>query len=197
MANAERDMSGGAFDRYLLWKEYEKIAMHFNSLIIKLRSQSLGGVAVFATLIGLVAKPEMTAKPRWELLTGAFLLLSIFWVAVWFLDLGYYNRLLAGAVDALIKIEAQSSARVERITLSTTINEYLRGDRRGTDRPSESEKSTQVPGNVTERPKEATDQPRKSIGLGHNTSVRVFYAIVFSGVFGAFIFSAYRLAKNW
>lgn len=118
MEEAER-----VFDRFKLWKEYEGVAMHFNDLIIKLRSQSLGAVAAFATLAGIIAKSDTKLELRWGLLMGAFILLSVFWVAIWLLDLGYYNRLLEGAVDALLAIESEShsSKFVDGIELSTKI----------------------------------------------------------------------------
>jgi len=50
-------------NRFDLWKEYERVAMHFNDLIIRLRSQSLGGVAAFATLAGVVAN-QFPGSPR-------------------------------------------------------------------------------------------------------------------------------------
>jgi hypothetical protein len=37
-----------------LWKYYENVAMHFNDLIIKLRIQSIGGLAALATIMGIV-----------------------------------------------------------------------------------------------------------------------------------------------
>lgn len=173
MNNAEKDTQG-TFNRYLLWREYEKIAMHFNGLIIKLRSQSLGGVAVFATLTAVVARGDTTAKVRWGLLTGAFALLSIFWIAVWVLDLGYYNRLLAGAVKALLDIEKGScnSARVSKINLSTTISQYLTGNQEQTAN---------------------TEQSEISLRLGHNNYTLAFYAIVLTGLVLALIVSASRL----
>lgn len=122
------EMSNVVFDRFALWKEYEMVAMHFNDLIIKLRSQSLGAVAAFATLATVVTRNTTAYELRWGLLTGAFLLLSMFWVAIWVLDLGYYNRLLQGAVDALLTIESQSkgSKSVDRIELSTKIDERVK-----------------------------------------------------------------------
>src|SRR5262249_16191999 len=109
------------------WKEYEDVAMHFNDLIIRLRSQSLGGVAVFATLATVVIKTDISVTLRWEVMTGAFALLTVFWIAVWVLDLGYYNRLLCGAVAALLAIEKDSSGQklVERIDLSTRIEKAV------------------------------------------------------------------------
>ena len=128
---AQPDKPSAVFDRFQLWKEYEGVAMHFNDLIIRLRSQSLGGVAAVAALAAVVAKSDTTAELRWGLLTGAFALLSLFWVAVWALDLGYYNRLLGGAVDALLAIEKESngSRLVDRIELSTKIEERVKSGR--------------------------------------------------------------------
>lgn len=165
------------FNRYLLWKEYENIAMHFNSLIIKLRSQSLGGVAVFATIAGVVAKGDTTATVRWGLLTGAFALLSVFWLAVWVLDFCYYNRLLAGAVQALIDIERGSvcSPRVKEITYSLTINEFLISKRK---RKEES------------KPQNEALQPTKPRGALY------FYIIVFLGLLGALTVCFWRYRVN-
>jgi hypothetical protein len=96
------------YNRFKVWKEYEGVAMHFNELIIKLRSQSLGAVAVFATLAGVIVKSDTSTKFRWGFLLGVFTLLSFFWVAVWILDLCYDNRLLAGAVKAIEEIEKKA-----------------------------------------------------------------------------------------
>jgi hypothetical protein len=130
----EPDKPSAVFDRFQLWKEYEGVAMHFNDLIIRLRSQSLGAVAAFATLAAVFVKNDTTAELRWGLLMGAFALLSMFWVAVWALDLGYYNRLLAGAVDALLIIESESqgSKSVDRIELSTKIEARVKSGGVGT-----------------------------------------------------------------
>jgi hypothetical protein len=119
----EANKTDAVFNRLELWKEYENVAMHFNDLIIRLRSQSLGAVAAFATLAGVITKNDTSPQLRWGLLTGAFGLLAVFWVAVWVLDLRYYNRLLAGAVDALLTLESNSlgSEKVDRIELSTKI----------------------------------------------------------------------------
>jgi hypothetical protein len=124
----EGEKSSAVFDRFQVWREYERVAMHFNDLIIRLRSQSLGGVAAVATLAAVVARNDTTAELRWGLLAGAFFFLCMFWVAVWCLDIGYYNRLLSGAVDALLTIEAesQSSGSVDRIVLSTKIEERVK-----------------------------------------------------------------------
>jgi hypothetical protein len=124
--------SKAVFDRFKLWKEYEGVAMHFNDLIIRLRTQSLGGVAAFAALAAVVAKGDTPAELRWGVLSGGFALLIMFWIAVWILDMGYYNRLLHGAVIALLALESGShgSKRVDRIELSSKIEEYMTSNRR-------------------------------------------------------------------
>lgn len=121
---------------FALWSEYERVAMHFNDLIIRLRTQSLGGVAAVATVATVLSRGDITHEVRWGTLTATFFLLSLFWVAVWVLDFGYYNRLLLGAVDALIELEKQSAngTHARKIDLSTRIEAaVLRGKSGRTD----------------------------------------------------------------
>jgi hypothetical protein len=61
-------------------------------------------------------------------MAASFLLLCLIWVAIWVLDFSYYNRLLIGAVNALVDLEAQSkdSAQVVGLTLSTEIEKAVR-----------------------------------------------------------------------
>ncbi len=115
---------------FQLWTEYERVAMHFNDLIIRLRTQSLGGVAAVATVAAVLARGDISHDFRWAILSATFFLLSLFWLAVWVLDFGYYNRLLLGAVDALLDLERQSSgaSHASGIMLSTLIEAaVLRG----------------------------------------------------------------------
>ena len=96
-----------------LWEKYEDIAMHFNDLIIRLRTQALAGVAALSTFVGLFAKTDL----------GPF---SYSWE---FLDFGYYNKLLVGAVAALLELEARSKTSNDalEITLSTRVEESVSG----------------------------------------------------------------------
>jgi len=112
------------FDLFEVWKECQKIATHFNDLLIRIRSQSLAAVATFATIAGVLVKGEsINADLRWGALTAVFSILSIFWLAIWFLDFTYYNRLLLGAVNALIEIEeaSRSNVHITQLILSTKI----------------------------------------------------------------------------
>lgn len=120
-----------------VWKEYEKVAMHFNDLIMQLRTRSLGGVATLATIAGVVAHGDVGIDMRREMLVVAFALLCAFWVAIWLLDFLYYNPLLLGAVDALVELEHQSQKSeggdpiMAGLVLSTRIEAFARSRGRG------------------------------------------------------------------
>src|SRR5689334_15742825 len=91
------------YSLFALWKEYEAIAMHFNDLLLKIRTQSLAAIAAFATVASVLLKEEgVGGQVRWGTLSVVFLALCVFWVAVWIIDFAYYNRLLLGAVRALV-----------------------------------------------------------------------------------------------
>lgn len=83
-----------------LWVEYEKIAMHFNDLLMRLRTQSLAGIAAISALVGLFAKRDAGGVPQmdWFIAELIFIAMGVFWIAIWCLDMLYYNRLLSGAV---------------------------------------------------------------------------------------------------
>ena len=113
-----------------VWKEYEKITMHFNDLLLKLRVQAVAGVAALGTVVGLVAKSETTASNGvWLMATLITLGLCMVWVAIWMMDFLYYNRLLSGAVEALVKLEArsQSHMNVKYLDMSTLIEDAVMG----------------------------------------------------------------------
>jgi len=107
-----------------LWTKYEDVAMHFNDLVMRLRLQSIAGIAAVSTLVGLfkgggVANVYMD----WLVATGIFAAMAFFWVAIFCLDYFYYNRLLLGAIEAILELEKKSNACDIKITLSTKIEE--------------------------------------------------------------------------
>jgi hypothetical protein len=106
-----------------LWEKYENIAMHFNDLLIKLRTQALGAVAAISTLVGIFSGSGTDNKVRWELAAAVLLFLCFFWIAVWIIDFFYYNRLLIGAVDAILDLEKLSTTvlRIRTIDISSKI----------------------------------------------------------------------------
>jgi hypothetical protein len=107
-----------------LWEKYEDITMHFNDLIICLRTQALAGVAALSTLVGIFAKADLGAfSYTWEIAGFVFAVLALFWIAIWVLDFAYYNQLLIGSVAALLELEKESamSATISQIRLSTLV----------------------------------------------------------------------------
>lgn len=114
-----------------IWKEYEKIAMHFNELLIKLRVQALGGIAAISALVGFLSKGDTPEDFRWGAFAGVFLILILVWVAIWFLDVRYYNRLLLGAVAGILQIEQKSKTHthINELELSHIIEQAARGEK--------------------------------------------------------------------
>lgn len=110
---------------FKVWKSYEDVAMHFNDLIIRLRIQSIGGIAALATILGIVLKSSYDKAETFNygLALLAMICLILFWIAIWILDLRYYNRLLEGAVNAILELEKNKQGFLKRkeITLSTNI----------------------------------------------------------------------------
>ncbi len=112
-------------DYFKLWKHYEDIAMHFNELIIRLRTQSIGGLAALAAVLGFVLKNNEGSDGAfcYGLASVAIGFLILCWIAVWVLDLLYYNRLLEGSVNAILELEKRTKMAFgeKRITLSSDI----------------------------------------------------------------------------
>lgn len=104
-----------------LWGKYEDIAMHFNDLLMRLRSQSVAGIAAVSTLVGIFTREGIAnIHMDWLIATLIFVAMTFFWIAIFCVDFFYYNRLLLGAVSALKDLEAQTSAPM-RIDMSTKI----------------------------------------------------------------------------
>lgn len=89
-----------------LWSRYEEIAMHFNDLLMRLRTQSLAGIAALSALVGIFSKDGIAdAHLDWVVAQAIFAAMIGFWIAIWILDMAYYNRLLTGAVKAIVDLE--------------------------------------------------------------------------------------------
>ncbi len=109
------------------WNKYEDIAMHFNDLLIKLRTQALGGIAAITSIMAIISKDS--SGFNWGLMMGVFFFLIIFWIAVWLLDSKYYNPLLVGAVDAILEIEklSKTESTITELNLSHKIKDAVSG----------------------------------------------------------------------
>jgi len=125
-----REKAEEGWPLYDVWAKYEEIAMHFNDLLIRLRIQALAGVAALSTLVGIFAKTDPSGgNGNWQIATGVFFGLCLFWIAIWILDLRYYHKLLVGAVTALLEIEEMSEnhTRIRSIQMSTIIEKAVAG----------------------------------------------------------------------
>jgi hypothetical protein len=122
--------STNQFQIFEVWKEYEKIAMHFNDLLLRIRTGGLAAVTAVAGIASVVLKGDVQPQFRWETLTAVLIVLSLLWIALWVLDYRYYNRLLLGAVDALLHLETQSATGNESVSLdlSTLIEKAVKGE---------------------------------------------------------------------
>lgn len=105
------------------WKISEDVAMHFNRLLIGFRLKAIGGIAVSA--VGAVVSIEFkfgNSASRALILT-TFTVLAGIWFLVWAADFCYYYRLLAGAIDELLRLER----RLGNVHLSHLIERRVRG----------------------------------------------------------------------
>jgi hypothetical protein len=118
--------SGVTEDEARLWAKAEDVAMHFNEMIMNFRLRALGGITLAGGLVGTVLLKGNGPPSSVNLLTfgGAMALLAVLWRAIHSIDDRYYQKLLLGAVDDLIRLEAQSDGRIQ---LSTLIEKRVAG----------------------------------------------------------------------
>jgi hypothetical protein len=106
------------------WCKYEDIAMHFNDLLMRLRTQALAGIAAISTLVGIFSKENiLEVQSSWLVAGFIFVGMGAFWIAIGILDIFYYNRLLLGAVAALSNLEKGRDGPngPDTLDMSTTI----------------------------------------------------------------------------
>ena len=114
--------------KFKLWIEYEKIAMHFNGLIIQLRGRALAGIGIITTFTALfletgnnVLETGTNTGANWEFLSVLSILLMLAWGAIFIIDYFYYNKLLSGAVKAIVKLEESTKSQKVPILMSREI----------------------------------------------------------------------------
>ena len=108
-------------NKFKLWIEYEKIAMHFNGLIIQLRGRALAGIGIITTFTALFLDTEDNVETNWEFLIILSILLMLAWIAIFIIDYFYYNKLLSGAVKAIVKLEDSTKNQSTPIQMSREI----------------------------------------------------------------------------
>lgn len=116
-------------DVQALWAKYEDIAMHFNDLLMRLRTSSIAAIAALSTVIGIFADGSTESLSLdWAVATGLFSAMSFVWLAIFCLDFFYYNKLLNGAVAALVQLEKNvaEGKKLPGINLSTLIEDEFR-----------------------------------------------------------------------
>lgn len=98
------------------WKQTEKVAMHFNELILGFRLKAFGAITVGAGILGGTALSGMSASSSPSILfalAGALVFFFIVWIAVWMIDAYYYQELLRGAVDEAERLEMALGKQVQ------------------------------------------------------------------------------------
>jgi hypothetical protein len=113
-------------DVQALWGKYEDITMHFNDLLMRLRTSSLAAIPALSTVVGIFAdSPTEAVSLDWAVAAGLFSAMSFVWLAIFCLDFYYYNKLLSGAVAAVVQLETNvcSGEKVPGINLSTLIEQ--------------------------------------------------------------------------
>ena len=112
-----------------VWGDHEKIAMHFNELILRIRTQALGALAAVLTVGGTLLRTfSPTQHIPWGLVASVLAVLLGLWVAIWVLDFRYYNRLLTGAVDSLLALEDSINAGTKvQFSMSHKIEDSVYG----------------------------------------------------------------------
>ncbi len=77
------------------------------------KGQRTGGLAALAAILGVVLKTSGSDKGQvcYGLASVAIGFLILCWLAVWALDIRYYNRLLEGSVNAILLLEKDARKR--------------------------------------------------------------------------------------
>ena len=109
-----------------VWIEYEKIAMHFNTLLIQLRIRALASIAVITTILAYITKTSESIETQATILGYALIILSIIWIAIYIIDIHYYNKLLLGAVNAITDLEEGDE---DTIKFSSTVKNTVNGEK--------------------------------------------------------------------
>jgi len=114
-------------NKFELWKEYESIAMHFNTLLIQLRVRALASITAIATILAYATKISSSPAAQHTILGISLIVLSIIWIAIYIIDIHYYNKLLIGAVQAITDLEEEKEYDENSIKFSSTVKDIVNG----------------------------------------------------------------------
>lgn len=104
---AEKDeINNSKFTLDPYWLECEKIAMHFNDLIINIRAKGLAALSAILLLSStyLISKSN-DISINLLILSIIIFVLTLFWRFISILDTEYYSKLLTGSVEKIIQLE--------------------------------------------------------------------------------------------
>ena len=118
--------------KYQVWLESEKIAVHFNEMLMQLRLRALAGISLLVTLAGLFSG-ETASEVNWGFLSWVLFILLFVWLAIFVIDKFYYQKLLSGAVEAIIEIENSTTDDEVPLKLSTKIRNKVTNGKEGID----------------------------------------------------------------
>ncbi len=105
------------------WKVSEDVAMHFNGMLLGFRLKAIGGIAVGAVGAVISTGFKFGGLANRAVISTLFAGLAVIWLLIWAADFRYYYRLLAGAVDELLRLER----RLGNVHLSHLIERRVRG----------------------------------------------------------------------
>lgn len=123
MADQTSELPKLTEDETRAWLKAEEVAVHFNELIMNFRLKAVGAITLAGGLVGTVLLNKGDVPPpriNYFSFALAMWFLAVVWIAILWLDLGYYHRLLLGAVAEAIRIEKVIG---DRCQLSTSIKE--------------------------------------------------------------------------
>ena len=110
------------YNKFQLWLEYEKIAVHFNQMLMQLRLRALAGVSLIVSLAGFFSS-KGGGEINWAILAFVLTVLTFVWGVIFLIDKFYYQRLLSGAVEAIIELEGGTIGDAIPINLSVKVRE--------------------------------------------------------------------------
>ncbi len=105
------------------WKQTIENQRHFNEICIKIRTLAITTISAFIGAIGFLVKDLEKISELNILIYGTITAMTtVAWFAFYFMDVGWYHKLLSGSVNHAIKnIEEKNKNEFPELSLSTEI----------------------------------------------------------------------------